>query len=100
VRNYVMRLRAALGPAGERIASRPGGYLAEIGTAELNLLRFEDLRTSGALALQEGAVDRATALLGEAVALWRGPALADVPSDTLTGMSTRGWPRAGWAHWS
>ncbi|HEV2635559.1 MAG TPA: AfsR/SARP family transcriptional regulator [Actinocrinis sp.] len=83
VRNYVMRLRHALGPAGARISSRPGGYLAEIRDGELDLLRFERLRDQGAQALHDGLPDRAATLLGAAEGLWRGQALADVPSDTL-----------------
>lgn len=83
MRNYIMRLRSGLGPAGERISSRSGGYLVEVGENELDSLRFARLRDQGAAAAQEGSFERAAATLGAALALWRGPALADVPSDTL-----------------
>jgi DNA-binding SARP family transcriptional activator len=83
VRNYVMRLRNGLGSAGRRISSRSCGYLAEIEEGELDLLRFERLREQGTAAVRDGALERGAAKLGEAVGLWRGPALADVPSDTL-----------------
>ena len=83
VRNYVMRLRNGLGPAGERISSRAGGYLIEVDESELDSLRFTGLRDAGAAAFHEGAFERAAATLGDALDLWRGAALADVPSDTL-----------------
>src|SRR5580692_6605795 len=45
VRNYVMRLRNGLGPAGDRISSRSGGYLIDLAPDELDLLRFNQLRS-------------------------------------------------------
>jgi DNA-binding SARP family transcriptional activator len=83
MRNYVMRLRGVLGRAGERISSRSGGYLIEVDEDELDCLRFARLLENGSAAFRDGAFERAATLLGEALALWRGPALADVPSDTL-----------------
>lgn len=83
MRNYVMRLRGVLGRAGERISGRSGGYLIEIDEDELDSLRFARLLDNGSAAFRDGAFERAATLLGEALALWRGPALADVPSDTL-----------------
>jgi DNA-binding SARP family transcriptional activator len=83
LRNYVMRLRQALGEAGERIETREGGYLLRAAPAEVDLHRFAELRDRGLAALQADAVPDAAALLRDALALWRGPALADVPSDAL-----------------
>ncbi|WP_371496868.1 winged helix-turn-helix domain-containing protein [Kitasatospora sp. NBC_00374] len=83
LRNYVMRLRRGLGEAGERIETREGGYLIEVGPGELDASRFETLRAQGEAALREGAHERAAELLRAALGLWRGPALADVPSDAL-----------------
>ncbi|HEX8871057.1 MAG TPA: AfsR/SARP family transcriptional regulator, partial [Lentzea sp.] len=64
----VARLRSALG-AADCVQTRPGGYLAAVGPDELDLLRFRALVSSGDL--------------GAAVALWRGPVLADVQSDAV-----------------
>ncbi|WP_052684319.1 AfsR/SARP family transcriptional regulator [Lentzea aerocolonigenes] len=64
----VLRLRQALGDAN-RVRTTPGGYLVEVRQEELDLLRFRALVKAGDFA----AASR----------LWRGPALADVASETL-----------------
>jgi DNA-binding SARP family transcriptional activator len=85
LQNYVKRLRQALGPAGhQRIATRPAGYLIEAAIEELDLTRFGQLQAAGRAAAQAGAWDNASAQLSEALLLWRGPPLADVPSRLLT----------------
>jgi DNA-binding SARP family transcriptional activator/pimeloyl-ACP methyl ester carboxylesterase len=78
-------LRKALRSAGEagRLATRPPGYLLQVAPAELDALRFEQLATAGAMALADGDAATAAQHLDRALALWRGPALADfdtVPS--------------------
>ncbi|MDH6135611.1 DNA-binding SARP family transcriptional activator [Kitasatospora sp. MAA4] len=83
LRNYVMRLRQALGAAGERIETRAGGYLIRVEPGELDVQRFAALRDQGAAALRRGAFEQAGARLDEALGLWRGAALVDVPSDLL-----------------
>ncbi len=84
LQNYVKRLRQALGPAGyERIVTQSAGYLIEVGPGELDLARFEELQAAGLAAASAGAWERASAQLGAALALWRGPPLADVPSQLL-----------------
>ncbi|WP_051813943.1 BTAD domain-containing putative transcriptional regulator [Kitasatospora sp. MBT63] len=83
LRNYVMRLRRGLGEAGERIGTGEGGYLIEVEPGELDIHRFDALRAQGVAALREGECEQAAGLLRAALGLWRGPALADVPSDLL-----------------
>ncbi|HTW04424.1 MAG TPA: BTAD domain-containing putative transcriptional regulator [Streptosporangiaceae bacterium] len=84
LQNYVKRLRQALGPAGyERIVTRPAGYLIEVGAGELDVAQFGVLQAAGQAAARAGAWERASAQLSEALALWRGPPLADVPSQVL-----------------
>ncbi len=84
LQNYVKRLRQALGPAGyERIATRPAGYVIEVGPGELDVARFGELQAAGRAAARAGAWDRSSALLGAALGLWRGVPLADVPSLVL-----------------
>lgn len=85
LRNYVKRLRKALGDIHhDRIRSMPGGYLIRVGDGDLDLARFEQLTRSGREA--EAAADwtRAAERMRTAMSLWRGEALADVRSEWLT----------------
>jgi predicted ATPase/DNA-binding SARP family transcriptional activator len=73
----VHRLRKTLGGSGvvERTA---GGYRLHVRAEQVNALRFEDLAKRGGRELASGDVRRAASLLDQALALWRGEALADV----------------------
>ncbi len=62
---HVHALRKVLG--ADRIVTRPPGYLVRVGQGELDVERFE-------LLVPSGEPDA----LREALALWRGPALADL----------------------
>ena len=73
---YLSRLRRQLG--GERVIRRPPGYLLEVGAGELDADLFVERVTAGRERLAAGHAGQAAALLREALALWRGPALADV----------------------
>jgi DNA-binding SARP family transcriptional activator/Flp pilus assembly protein TadD len=85
LQNYVKRLRKALGPDGhQRIATCPAGYMIEAAPEELDLTRFGQLRAAGQEAARACAWERASAQLSDALSLWRGPPLADVPSRSLT----------------
>jgi DNA-binding SARP family transcriptional activator len=81
---YVSRLRKALDREGRERSSRDvlvteaGGYLLHVEPGELDVRRFEALVEEGRRALAENAADRAAVRLREALALWRGPALADL----------------------
>ncbi|MFF0214895.1 AfsR/SARP family transcriptional regulator [Streptomyces vinaceus] len=70
----VGRLRRALGHGAVR--SVEGGYLLAAAAEDVDLYRFERLARAGA-ATRDPA--EAAALYEEALALWRGPALADLP---------------------
>ena len=83
MRNYVMRLRRRLGTAGYRVKTGLGGYRIDVGKHEFDVLRFARLRGAGAAAFRAGGYEEAARLAGEALAVWRGPVLEDVPSDTL-----------------
>jgi YVTN family beta-propeller protein len=72
---YVSRLRKLL-PA-DTLLTRAPGYLLEVGPNELDLQQFERLLADGREALSQGDAGRASDLLREALALWRGPALAE-----------------------
>jgi DNA-binding SARP family transcriptional activator/class 3 adenylate cyclase len=75
VQIHVSQLRKAL--PKPRLQTRAPGYLLEVTDDELDLARFERLLADGRRALSEGEATRAARLLREALALWRGPALAE-----------------------
>ena len=71
----VSRLRRALPEAV--LESRPAGYQLNIDPRRTNIVRFEDLVTAGRAQLRQDPA-AAGRTLRQALALWRGPALADV----------------------
>jgi predicted ATPase/DNA-binding SARP family transcriptional activator len=73
----VGRLRRAVGH--DAVGSVDGGYRLEAARDDVDLYRFERLAEEGARALADGDPVKASGLLGDALALWRGPALADLP---------------------
>ncbi|MFD7571824.1 BTAD domain-containing putative transcriptional regulator [Streptomyces sp. NPDC059810] len=74
----VGRLRRALGR--EAVVSAPGGgYRLAVTPDAVDLHRFERLAAEGSAARGAGDPARAAGLLDEALGLWRGPALADLP---------------------
>ena len=84
LRSHVMRLRRVLGPqAGSRLVTRYPGYLVEADAEEVDLLCFTAKCREGRAAAQNAEWERAAALLAEALELWRGEPLADIPSQTL-----------------
>ena len=83
VRNYIRRLRQALGETGKRISTHPRGYLIRVDESELDLARFERLLASARAAARGGTWGQAAAQAAAALRLWRGEPLADVPSEAL-----------------
>lgn len=83
LRNYVVRLRRSIGAVGTRIRTSPGGYVFEAADEEIDLRIFDRLRTRAEAALRAGDVESAGGMLDRALALWRGPALADIACDAL-----------------
>ncbi|HEU5243780.1 MAG TPA: BTAD domain-containing putative transcriptional regulator [Gaiellaceae bacterium] len=77
---YVHGLRRALG--SDRIETAGRGYRVVVGEDELDLDRFERTLERGRAALEAGRAEDAADDLREALALWRGPALADLPEET------------------
>jgi DNA-binding SARP family transcriptional activator len=72
VQVLVSRLRKVLEP--ERLTTHPGGYVLHVEPHEFDLARFERLAAEAGSAAPSGAAPK----LREALALWRGPALADL----------------------
>src|SRR6266536_3214917 len=60
------------------LLTRDPGYLLQVDPDQIDLHRFRRMVDQGRAALEGGERRTATKLLHEAVALWRGPALADV----------------------
>jgi DNA-binding SARP family transcriptional activator/DNA-binding GntR family transcriptional regulator len=75
VQIYVSQLRKAL--PRDLIVTRAPGYLADVPAEAVDVTRFKRLREEGRAALQAGDASTAAARLGEALSLWRGPALAE-----------------------
>jgi DNA-binding SARP family transcriptional activator len=80
---YVSHLRRALaapppGGSAAELVWQPPGYRLVIDPAALDLHRFEGLVEEGRAALAAGDAAAAAERLRRALALWRGPALADL----------------------
>ncbi|MEU6088787.1 AfsR/SARP family transcriptional regulator [Streptomyces sp. NPDC047085] len=76
--NYVSRLRRKLGPS-VRIDRREHGYLMRADDdSSFDLLCFRELAGQGQSAIVAGKYQEAGDLLRQALALWRGPVLANV----------------------
>ncbi len=75
IQSYVSHLRAVLGV--DRIEGRAPGYVLHAEPEEVDMLRFEHLvrRARRELAIEPR---EAVAMLGEALALWRGSPLSDL----------------------
>ncbi|MFF2852511.1 BTAD domain-containing putative transcriptional regulator [Streptomyces sp. NPDC058001] len=76
----IARLRRTLGK--DAITSEPGGYRLTAGPSDIDLFVFDTLAREGITALNAGDPATAARTLREALSLWRGPALADLPDRT------------------
>ncbi|WP_443054512.1 AfsR/SARP family transcriptional regulator [Streptomyces sp. NBC_00334] len=76
----VGRLRRALG--ADSVASADGGYRLTAAPDDVDLHRFDRLAGEGTRALGDGDPAKAAVVLDDALALWHGPALADLPDRT------------------
>ncbi|GHH24732.1 AfsR/SARP family transcriptional regulator [Streptomyces rubradiris] len=102
LQTYILQLRehinAALtaggGPHGGRtgkdvLATQPGGYRLEAGEGLRDHSEFERRSTAGYRAMDAEDYATAAQTLRDALALWRGPALADVNTGTHLRVETR-----------
>ncbi|WP_243711296.1 BTAD domain-containing putative transcriptional regulator [Actinomadura sp. KC216] len=91
VQNYVLRLRRSLG-AGV-VVTDGRGYVLDVAADGLDARRFDSLVREAGVLSSKGDHGRAAAMLGEAVELWRGAALADLPGerfqDVVAGLHER-----------
>ncbi|MGW1783855.1 ATP-binding protein [Streptomyces sp. NPDC002143] len=74
------RLRRVVGK--DAVVSAPGGYRLAATEDDVDLFVFERLVRQGTEALRQGDPATAARTLDDALALWRGPALADLPDRT------------------
>ena len=74
VQVYVSQLRKSLGNV---LATRTPGYVLELEPGRIDIHRFTQLVGEGRELLGSGDPASASSVLGDALALWRGPALAD-----------------------
>ncbi|MER5184380.1 BTAD domain-containing putative transcriptional regulator [Streptomyces sp. NPDC002896] len=77
----VGRLRRALGR--DAVVSETGGYRLTATADDIDLHRFERLVRDGTAALHARDAVSAARILREALALWRGPVLADLPDRSV-----------------
>ncbi|MEU7479121.1 BTAD domain-containing putative transcriptional regulator [Lentzea sp. NPDC042327] len=85
LQGQVSRLRRALG-AAELVELHPAGYRLALDPDTVDAHRFAALAAAGQQALDRGDPQAAEALLADALALWRGPALGGT---TATGHADR-----------
>jgi DNA-binding SARP family transcriptional activator/tetratricopeptide (TPR) repeat protein len=92
LQNHIAALRRVIESAGtpagqpRTLLTRDPGYLLQIDPNQLDLHRFRRMVDEGRAALESGDPWTAAGLLHDAVALWRGPILADVAA------AGTGWP--------
>jgi predicted ATPase/DNA-binding SARP family transcriptional activator len=82
----ISQLRKALGRGGERLVTRPPGYVLEIDQEQLDLTRFERLVAES----ERVEPAHAATMLRKALALWRGRPLADLSYEAFAQASIRG----------
>ncbi len=75
VQAHVSRLRKSV----DAVMFEGAGYRLAVHPDDVDALRFEHLAADGRKLLAAGAHEKAAAVLRDAVALWRGPALVDLP---------------------
>ena len=81
---YVSHLRRVLEPergpreAPSVLITRPPGYLLQVGSGDLDVLRFAELVEQGDAAVAAGDPTSGIALLDRALELWRGEPLAEL----------------------
>lgn len=95
VQTYVYQLRKLLdcrftsSRGKEVLVTCPAGYLLAVPRDDVDIFRFQRLMEAGRAALRRSDASRASDLLRDALALWRGPMLADVTrGPRLEGHST------------
>src|SRR5579863_1394812 len=71
----IVQLRRTFGPAA--VITTEAGYALDVGADDVDVVRFEQLVARGRQLAAAGQAADASAVLGEALGLWRGEPLAD-----------------------
>lgn len=82
---YLSRLRRLLveGAGEQLLVTQAAGYVLSVRPEGLDARRFEALLERGRRELASGEAERASLTLRDALALWRGPALADLAFESF-----------------
>ena len=92
---YIMKLRRKLQHAlddddgvtsKDLLITRRSGYLLDVEPSQVDAIRYDNLSAAGRDAVNKGDAERTSEALGEALSMWRGPALADVPTGPQLGI--------------
>ncbi|MEU6351709.1 AfsR/SARP family transcriptional regulator [Streptomyces sp. NPDC047072] len=103
LQTYILQLRRKIREAlgddpgispKDVLATSYGGYRLVPPHEVHDLAEFQDLLTRGTRALEAGDAQAASSLLGTALALWRGPALTDVPTGRVLELEVIGMEEA------
>ncbi|MFL6125208.1 BTAD domain-containing putative transcriptional regulator [Actinophytocola sp.] len=84
-----IRKRLARSGLHQLVGTESPGYLARVGTGELDLHVFDSLVTRGRTLMGAGQPDEASRCLAEALALWRGEPFAGIGSERVQSMVTQ-----------
>lgn len=98
LQTYILKLRRMLNHAladdgdvssKDVLSTRRSGYLLDVEPYAVDAMRYGQLSAAGRQAVNEGDHATAAHYLAEALRLWRGPALADVPTGPLLEIEAR-----------
>lgn len=83
VRTYIYQLRKIITreldrPESELLCTRPPGYLLRVAPEQVDANVFRRLAEQGRERIECGQYDEASKILGQALDMWTGPAMADV----------------------
>ncbi|MET7378768.1 BTAD domain-containing putative transcriptional regulator [Streptomyces sp. NPDC005526] len=81
-------LKTAFGVDGVLVTSHPG-YMLFPGEHRIDAVEFEERAAEGRVAARRGDLEEARAHLGEALAMWRGPALEGVTAERVEAEAQR-----------
>ncbi|MEU5943395.1 BTAD domain-containing putative transcriptional regulator [Micromonospora sp. NPDC047548] len=80
LQSHVSRLRARLGAYPVQVVAAGGGYLLDVTVDQLDLLTFRQILARARRLMACGEREEAVRRYREAVAMWRGEPLADLPA--------------------
>jgi DNA-binding SARP family transcriptional activator len=92
IQTYVSQLRRGLGP--NVIATRAPGYVLQLDERALDVERFRRLVADARRLAAGGQEERARQIYRRALALWRGPPLADISFESFARNEVEGWRRS------